>query len=339
MSPAKQIAGNSLAIRRFWPVAAVLFLCGLAILFWGRAARHGGEGLADAATLKLEDIPFDGAKAYQWLKRLCELGPRPSGSPGMAAQQKLLSEYFQALGGEVELQRFRARHPRDGTWVEMANLLVRWAPKSRERILLCAHYDTLPFPLLDRKNPRGVFLGANDNAGGVALLMELARLLPEINCQLGVDFAFFDGEEFIFRQGDPLFLGSEFFARQYAREQARAAPPYRYRWAVLVDMIGDADLRIPKERNSYWWRDTRPLIEQIWATAARLDVKEFLPYVGQEVEDDHLILHNVGRIPCIDIIDFEYPVWHTQEDTPERCSPLSLAKVGWVLSEWLKNVK
>ena len=93
------------------------------------------------------------------------------------------------------------------------------------------------------------------------------------------------------------------------------------------------------EGNSAWWRDTRPLVNEIWATAARLGVREFVPKKGDEVDDDHIILHNVGHIPCIDVIDFDYPPWHTQGDVPARCSALSLAKVGWVMTEWLKAVK
>ncbi|MCE5267628.1 MAG: M28 family peptidase [Planctomycetaceae bacterium] len=259
----------------------------------------------------------------------------------MKTQQRLLAEHFRRLGAEVEFQQFRARDPQDSSWVPMANLLVHWHPKSSERVLLCAHYDTLPYPLQDRINPRGTFVGANDNASGVALLMELGRDMPRLPSKYGVDFVFLDGEEYIFQQSDPMYLGAEFFARQYAREQAGQRPAYRYRWGVLLDMIGATDMTLPIEGNSAWWRDTRPLINEIWTTATRLGVREFVPKKGEEIEDDHLTLHNLGRIPCIDIIQplADYRPWHTQEDTPDKCSPLSLAKVGWVIQEWLKNAK
>lgn len=321
----------------FTAIAAV----GLATVGWAVFTKPDGNGEAVAAgpKLTLENIPFNGARAYEYLKQLCAIGPRRSGSPGMEKQQKMLAEHFQKLGGQVEFQRFRVRDPRNGAWVPMANIIVRWHPKSDNRILLCAHYDTLPYPMLDRRNPRGVFVGANDNASGVALLMELAHDMPKLKCNYGVDFVLLDGEEYIFREGDRMFLGSEFFAREYAKEQRQKHPKYRYRWGVLIDMIGDADLRIPKEANGLWWRDTRPLVADIWGTAARLGVREFLPKKGEEVNDDHILLHEIGRIPCIDIIDFKYPPWHTQGDTPDKCSPLSLAKVGWVIQEWLKSVK
>jgi hypothetical protein len=94
-----------------------------------------------------------------------------------------------------------------------------------------------------------------------------------------------------------------------------------------------------------FWKDTRPLVVDIWNTAEKLGVKEFIPRRKHEVRDDHLPLRNIGKIPTCDIIDFDYPrsprnaYWHTTADTPERCSALSLAKVGWVLQEWLKQVE
>jgi hypothetical protein len=326
--------------RTLWAVLAVA-ICGSAAAAWMLLGNRDANGQTHASNLKLEDIPFDGAKAYEYLKRLCEIGPRPSGSQGMLAQQKLLSEHFQKLGGQVELQRFRAKHPLDGSWVSMANLIVRWHPKSKDRILLCAHYDTLPLPLLDPENPRGRFVGANDNASGVALLMQLGHEMRELKCNFGVDFVFLDGEEYIFHERHPMFLGSEFFARQYARDQARARPEYRYRWGVLLDMVGDADLEIRQERSCLWWADTRPLVAEFWGVAARLGVREFVakPMPQTDFLDDHIVLHNIGRIPCIDVIDFDYPPWHTRGDLPDRCSPLSLAKVGWVTLEWLRTTR
>ncbi len=327
---------HMLSIQAMFLGVVVLSTCvvvGYLVLF----GRRGADGSAEAAVsrLRLEDIPFGGARAYEYLKQICAIGPRPSGSAGMLAQRKLLAAHFQKLGGRVELQSFRVRHPVDQSVVEMANLIVRWHPQSARRILLCAHYDTLPFPMLDPVDPKGRFIGANDGASGVAVLMELAHEMPELSCKYGVDFVLFDGEEFIFSQRHRFFLGSEYFARSYVKNR----PPYRYRWGVLLDMIGDKDLRIYQERYSMAWRDTRPLVEDIWATARRLRVREFVAVKGYTVRDDHLPLHNIGRIPCCNVIDFDYPPWHTRDDTPRQCSDLSLAKVGWVIREWLKAVE
>jgi len=336
MSRQRRKPSRTLSARTVF-LAAVVGGCCLLVVGIGLFGDRGANGDAAAATsgLRLEDIPFNGSRAYEYLKQLCAIGPRPSGSPGMQAQQKLLVDHFRKLGGNVSLQQFRVRHPLDGSWVPMANLIVQWRPELKERILLGAHYDTLPFPMLDAENPRGTFIGANDGASGVALLMELAHEMAALRGPYGVDFVMFDGEEFIFTPRGRYFWGSEYFARRYVRDR----PPYRYRWGVLLDMIGDADLQIYQEGNSVWWRDTRPLVEDIWATARRLGVREFIPRRKYDIRDDHLMLHNIGRIPCCDVIDFDYPAWHTQADTPEQCSALSLAKVGWVIREWLKAVE
>jgi Zn-dependent M28 family amino/carboxypeptidase len=257
----------------------------------------------------------------------------------------LLTEHFEAQGGTVERQEFVARHPRTGAAVPMANLIVHWHPDRPRRVLLCAHYDTRPLP--DReKDPRraqqGVFIGANDGGSGTAVLMELAHLMANVDRNYGVDFVLFDGEELVFNERrDPFFLGSTWFAQQYAKNP----PPYAYRWGVLMDMVGDADLQIYMERYSNNWSDTKPLVAQIWATAARLGVDEFIAKPRHVVRDDHLPLRNIAKIPTCDIIDFDYPrypsneYWHTEADTPRRCSGKSLAKVGWVVYEWLQSLE
>lgn len=297
----------------------------------------GGGGSAPQAAipsrLALDDIPFNGQRAYGYLNDLCAIGPRPSGSPGMQAQQQLLAEHFGKLGGKVHLQKFRVRHPQTGAAVPMANLIVQWHPERRERILLCAHYDTRPFPDRDPINPRGTFVGANDGASGTALLMELAHGMADLPGNLGVDFVLFDGEEFVFTERDAYFIGSEYFSRVYASNRQ----PFRYRYAVLLDMVADADLQILPDRLSMSWEDSRPLVGQIWDTAQRLGVSEFGRNGMYDVRDDHINLHDIARIPSCDIIDFRYPYWHTQDDVPRRCSALSLAKVGWVVEEWLKQ--
>ncbi len=323
-------AGQTLFLATVIGISAATI--GYLLFFYDNHGLAGGPKEVHSK-LTLADIPFDGAQAYQYLEDLCALGPRFSGSPGMEAQQKLLAEHFQKLGGTVELQQFRVRHPLDGSPVPMANLIVHWHPDRKERILLCADYDTRPFPDRDLNNPRGTFIGANDGASGVAVLMELGRQMPDLGGRLGVDFVLFDGEELVYRELDLYFLGSEHFAQNYA-----ANPPgYRYRWGVLLDMVGDADLQILQERTSAGWRDTKPLVKALWDTAARLGVREFIPQKGHDLRDDHLPLHNTAKIPTCDVIDFDYPAWHTAGDTADKCSALSLAKVGWVIDQWLRR--
>lgn len=308
----------------------------------------GKDGQAEnlsRSQLTLDDIPFDGRRSYEWLRRICDIGPRYSGSPGMLQQQELLKQHFEELGGQVELQQFQVRHPLNGRPVRMANLIVHWHPDRKERILLCAHYDTRPFPDRDPdpRKRRGTFVGANDGASGVAVLVELGRWMPQLNSRFGVDFVLFDGEELVYDDDrDEYFLGSRYFAEQYV-----AHPPEQtYRAAVLLDMVGDADLQLYQEKHSMRWADTRPIVVSIWKTAKRLGVDEFIARRRHEIRDDHMMLHNVAKIPACDIIDFDYgPIgrrrsyWHTTQDTPDKCSALSLAKVGWVVLEWLKQLQ
>jgi glutaminyl-peptide cyclotransferase len=298
------------------------------------------------SNLKLENIPFNGQRAFEHLEAICALGPRVSATQKMLEQQKYLQAHFEKCGGEVTLQEFVVKHPEFGADVTLANMIVRWHPEKKERILLCTHYDTRPYadedPNRTLQRKPGVFLGANDGASGAALFCEMAEKMKDLPCKYGVDFVLFDGEEFIFdKNRDVYFLGSEHFAGEYAMKPR----DYSYKWGVLVDMIGDKELQIYHEVNSMHGAESRSLNADIWSTARQLGVREFIPQTVHEVRDDHLALRDIAKIPTIDIIDFDYPrpraakYWHTTNDKPENCSALSLAKVGYVLEEWLKRVK
>lgn len=278
---------------------------------------------------------FSGDAAFAHLEAICKLGPRPSGSEAMRRQRELVTAHFRAAGATVAGQAFRIRDRRTGEPVHIENLLVTWHPDRAERILIGAHYDTRPFPDRDPVDPRGVFVGANDGASGVALLMELGHSMESVSGP-GVDFVLFDAEEYVVGPRDPYFLGSTYFARQYAAARRAGAGP-TYRAGVIVDMVADRDLAIWQEQKSVSWPDTRPVVEEIWGVAARLGARQFVPRPLHEVEDDHVPLRNIGRIPTCDIIDFDYPAWHTTRDTPDQCSAESLAVVGRVVLAWLRE--
>lgn len=325
---------------------AAAVLCGAGLcLIQGCADGANAQTKVARQPKTLENIPFDGKASYEMLQKVCAIGPRISGTAGMTKQQELLKQHFTELGGAVSLNGFQVRDPRNGQAVKMANLFVEWHPERKQRILLCAHYDTRPFPDRDpvAANRTKPFIGANDGGSGVALLAEMGRHMKDLKGPIGIDFVLFDGEEYVFKDDDRYFLGSTFFAEQY-----RDHPPeHQYKYGILVDMIGDADLQIFQERHSMKsWRETRNLVLSIWKTAENLGVREFVPRPRHEVLDDHIPLNRIAKIPTCDIIDFDYPnpraskaYWHTTKDTADKCSPLSLAKVGWVLLEWLKQVE
>lgn len=296
--------------------------------------------LAAAAGAVADEPPaFSGARAFGHLEAIAALGPRPSGSPGMAKQRDLVVAHFQAAGGTVTRQPFQIRDRRTGRPVPMENLIVEWHPDRTDRVLVGAHYDTRPFPDRDPVDPHGVFLGVNDGGSGVAALMELAAAVRALPGPVGVDFVLFDAEEYVVAPRDPYCLGSNFFARQYAAAQQAGTLPYRYRCGVILDMVADRDLQIFQEEQSVTWPDTRPVVESLWGVAARLGVRQFVPRPKYTVEDDHVPLRMIGRIPTCDVIDFDYPQWHTTHDTLEHCSAESLEAVGSVVLEWLRGLE
>lgn len=282
-----------------------------------------------------DEIVLDAERAFGYLAKICEIGPRISGSEGMDRQQRQILDHFNKLKAQVKFQSFDAPHPVNRNPVRMNNIIVSWDPESKERVLLACHYDTRPHADRDSNlmlASRGTFLGANDGASGVALFMELGHHLRKIKPTYGVDFVFFDGEELVYGDRDPYFLGSEYFAKEY-----RDRPPrHRYVCGILVDMIGDKNLQIFQEINSLEYAPE--VTQSIFRTAKRLGVREFVGKARHEVRDDHLALNEIAKIPTCDLIDFDYEHWHTTQDVPANCSGASLAKVGKVLLAWLEEV-
>jgi Zn-dependent M28 family amino/carboxypeptidase len=253
----------------------------------------------------------------------------------------LVAEHFRKLGGKVREQTFSGRDPESGEALQYVNLMGSWYPERKERILLAAHYDTRPYPdrEIDPNLQRETFLGANDGASGVALLMEIAHHLEtlEIPERIGVDLVLFDAEERVYGPQanlDDYFLGSKHFARNYRSEQRRGAGSgsSRYVAGLILDMIADKDLEIPQEGFSLQLQPR--LVREVWDVARRVDAKAFTNRPGTDVSDDHLPLNDAG-IPTIDLIDFDYPHWHRASDTPEQCSAASLEQVGRVVTAWL----
>lgn len=300
-----------------------------------RAACLGLLLLAAAPARSQE--PFDGERAFALLEELCAFGPRvPGGEAHRLAGDWLLERLRRDCDEAIE-ERFvhapsaghplAAAHP-DG--IAMRNLVGRVGPGAQRRVLLAAHWDSRPFSDQESDSARAALpvLGANDAASGVAVLLLLAERFAAAPPAVGVDFVLFDGEDFG-QQGnlDEYFLGS--------REHARRLGWPRPEAGILLDMVGDRDLRLPIE--AYSWRHAPDLVRAIWNTARELGLDGiFAPVVGPAVMDDHLPLLEAG-VPCIDIIDFDYPEWHTNGDTPDACSPESLQAVGRVLEEVLRS--
>jgi Zn-dependent M28 family amino/carboxypeptidase len=241
-------------------------------------------------------------------------GPRLPGSEGHARVQEWMQAELELAGWQVEIQTSEALgHP-------IENLVARRGSEPPE-LILGAHYDTRMFADNDPDpSKRAEFVpGANDAASGVAVLVELARTLPEDT--VPVWLVFFDAEDNGRIPGWDWILGSREFVRNN---------PVRPRAVIIVDMIGDADLNIYKERNS-----DPELMDEIWGVARGLGYEsKFIPEYKHSMIDDHTPFVEAG-IPAVDIIDFDYPHWHTTEDTPDKVSAESLEIVGETLRVWI----
>lgn len=290
----------------------------------------------DAPTTEPKPAAINGDRAFGYLKQIVAIGPRPAGSEANARQRKLVADHFKARGAEVREQGFRGQDPATGQAVRMVNLIGSWFPERSDRVVITAHYDTRPFPdqETDFNLRRTPFLGANDCASGVALLMEIANHLKTMPTPWGVDLVLLDGEELVYDRDGEYFLGSKAFARAYKNRRDKSKS--RYVAGLVLDMVGGQNMTIKRE--PYSLKLAPKLVASVWGVADRLGVKEFTREIGREVLDDHLPLNDAG-IPTIDIIDFDYPFWHTAGDTPEHCSAASLAAVGRVVTAWLNEPK
>jgi hypothetical protein len=328
----------------FMFLVAVLMAIGFSLLFQPRSvsieAPASQQPARDAFAQDHPAVPFDARRAMGYLDAICKIGPRITGEAGMKKQQELLQKHFEDLGGRLDWQRFSKKQNSRSKAVEVANLIVSWHPDRLRRVIFCSHYDTRPQADQepDRRKWREPFLSANDGGSGVALLMELGHHVKDLKMAVGLDFVFFDAEEYVFKDPeakfpeDQYFIGSEYFAQTYRKNP----PKQRYVAAVLLDMVGGKNARFPVEQNS--WFKAGALVQEIWHVAAELKSPAFQNEIGPLVLDDHLALNN-AQIPAVDIIDFSYPHWHKLSDVPANCSGESLAEVARVLTVWVQRVK
>ena len=266
---------------------------------------------------------FDQTRAFNYLKIQCQFGPRHPGSAGHQQCLDFLVNELRETADHVVKQPFVHQDSRTNQTYTMTNIIASFGDQG-DRLLLCAHWDTRPWADYDPdpENHDKPIIGANDGASGVAVLLEMARILKAFPPSMGIDIVLFDGED-SGNSGsvESWCLGSRHFAQN---KQANYLP----RYAILLDMIGDKDLYLPVERNSQ--RYAPEIVNRVWSKAEELGFHAFDRSPGQQMIDDHLELLRVG-IPAIDIIDFDYPYWHTLQDTEDKCSPESLGIIGTLL--------
>lgn len=298
------------SMRRIPNRAAAIYLTLIALLFFFVIGWY----IASFLTRQPDSVSFDGSRAYADVQTQVAFGERTPGSAGHAKVREWMRAELESAGWTVEIHETeRLGHP-------IYNVIAKRSDTPPE-IILGAHYDTRFIAdhdpdLSKRGDP---VPGANDGASGVAVLLELARTLPQDI--VPVWLVFFDAEDNGRIEGWDWVLGSRAFVEEI---------PVNPRAVVILDMIGDADLNIYLERNS-----NRPIRAEIWETAKRLGYGDvFINEERHSMLDDHTPFLEAG-IPAVDIIDFDYPYWHTTQDTVDKVSPQSLQSVGETLWHWI----
>lgn len=268
---------------------------------------------------------FSGEKAFEHVRAQVALGPRPSGSATIETARTYIADALKSTGWQVERQEFKETPVPGKGSLKFTNLIARFSatavqpvPDSTQRIIVCSHYDT--------KRMGGInFVGANDGASSTGALLELARVLSTTP-QFAEHFelVFFDGEEAVEKFSEPLdgpdgLIGSRHYARSL-RENGRAR---QFQFAILWDMIGDKNLNVTLPNDT-----PQQLSSALFAASEKLGTRKHLGAYSDPILDDHVPLQSIARIPSMDIIDFDYPPWHTGGDTLEKLSPDSLRIIG-----------
>lgn len=264
---------------------------------------------------------FDSNLAWEHLRQLVSLGPRPAGSTGIEQSRGYIRKQLAAAGVPFVEQRWDASTP-VGT-VPMVNLIATVRGSSPDRLVIAGHYDTKRF----REFP---FVGANDGGSSAAFLIEFARVLKARRNALTMELLFLDGEEAVIQwQEDDRTYGS----RHYVETAQKNGSLASLRAMVLVDMVADRDLRFRRDLNSTPW-----LTNILWDAARREKLGAYFSPESTQIEDDHLPFIEAG-VPAVDIIDLEYAPWHTRGDTLDAVSAHSLQVVGDVVLSALPQIE
>lgn len=280
---------------------------------------------------------FNADTCYNFVKNQLSLGPRNPGSKAHQLCIKWIKNYFEQKNLNTELQKFSAVTFDNKQWTGI-NIIAKYKPELKHRILLCAHYDTRPFADRDSdKNKNTPILGANDGASGVAVLLSIAQSIQQLPLKnIGIDFVFFDLEDYGTPGGesDTWCLGSQYWAKNFSITSIKPQE------GILLDMVGDTNAVFPKEGISIQYHPI--LVQNIWSIAAKAGFSNyFIDQSTNTITDDHLYINTLANIPCIDIIhyipqksDF-FEHHHKVTDNMNNISKRTLFAVGQCLLYYL----
>ena len=310
------------------------------------ACGNSKKTVAEAVAVGPE---FSADSAYVYCAAQCDFGPRLMNSEAHDLCGDWIEAKFRHFGMAVSRQETVVTGY-DGTRLNCRNIIASFRPGSKERILLCAHWDSRPWADNDpdSANWRKPVMGANDGASGVAVMLEIARLLQRADSiNVGVDFVCFDAEDWGIPQwsdaetdGDTWALGAKYWS-----EKAHSAG-YKARFGILLDMVGGAGAVFHREAVSQQYAST--IVEKVWAAAKVAGYSSFFPDAdGGMITDDHVPVNEKANIPTIDIIPFYAnceqssfgPTWHTVNDTMENIDRNTLKAVGQTVIQMLFSEK
>jgi len=278
---------------------------------------------------------FDEDHAFEYLVAQCDFGPRNPGSEGYYACLDFIINELDQSADDIILQDFRYQEQRYRKRYDLQNIIARFNPDASFQTIISAHWDTRPWADQEdnRRDRNQPIIGANDGASGVAVLLELAKIMGETPPPIGVNLVFFDGEDLgVPGENETYCQGSRYFAKNL--------PIPRPNEAINLDMIGDKQLHLPVEKYSLEYNPN--LVRYLWGRADDMGLDAFDITPQYAIYDDHVPLHEIAGIPAIDLIDFKYPnpyanFWHTMNDVPENCSAESLEQVGKLMVDYIYN--
>ena len=280
-------------------------------------------------------IYFNGNRAMEHLEYQCSFGPRYPGSEGHKKFSDSLISFLNNIADMNLVYKDSIINPITNNKIEITNILSRFNPRSENRIMIMAHWDTREIADKDSNYnivPLEAPLGANDGASGVAIILTLAEILskhPVLN--IGIDLLLVDGEDQgVSGNSESFGIGTQLFSKHI--------PNPRPEFAICLDMVADTEQHFLMEQFSLMQAPN--IVEEIWTLANDLGYFQFEKKIGYAIMDDHYYLYKHAQIPAIDIIDFDYPnkeinYWHTINDTPDNCSSESLKTVGIVMTHYI----
>lgn len=331
---------KSMTMKHICTILAAVLLCS--------ACSHFKKSTSNTDTSEQTAVgpAFSADSAYTYCQQQCSFGPRIMNSDAHEHCGAWIVSMFQKFGMEVSEQRAVLKGY-DGTPLMSNNITASYQPQLQQRILLCAHWDSRPWADNDpdEANHQTPVMAANDGASGVAVMLEIARLLQADSCLLpvGVDFVCFDAEDW---GNDGVSDSWALGAQHWSHLLSKVNPHPNYRYGILLDMVGGQGAHFYQEGLSKYYASH--VVKRVWQAASVAGYSSFFPFEdGGTVTDDHLPVNETAQIPCIDIIPYYPnceassfgPTWHTIHDDMQHIDRSTLKAVGQTLIQVLYTEK